>query len=76
MLPLTVAACFKNLGAIAYKQRNAPERRNTNDGEDDSAQHRRTAAADPRHDVEPEKSNTAPVDAADDGNGKSDFVKH
>ena len=69
-------ACDLARLSFAEEKGNAPNARKRDDGIYDAAEKCLLAAEEPRDDIELEKTDTAPVEAADDGEDECDSVKH
>lgn len=69
-------ACDLARLSFAEEKGNAPNACKRDDGIYDAAEKRLLAAEEPRDDIEFEKADTAPVEAADDGEDKCDPIKH
>lgn len=65
-----------DLVAAAEEQGNAPDRGQTHERVDHAGDHGGLPAADPRHEIEPEQTDAAPVEPADDRKDQRDAVDH
>ena len=73
---LVAAGSFEYFRAISDQERNAPKSRNAHDGENNTTQHRVTAAANPGNNIKLEQSDAAPIDSTDNCKRQSNLIKH